>query len=205
MPEERIYLASKSFQALFNDADLFHENAKKIYGQYRESQSESNKMGDQKLLRQQRSYSRGCIISCVAALESFANHILKDFGIFGKSDINEDWLKVNEKRLLIKKPIDWPLYPKIIFLATLCNSPLKSPHYYWDLGCKELEILKEIVTIRNKIVHGKIIEKAMTIELGPNGVHIVNDVAGKNHWPQLRSPGIYIPLITLMQILSMTI
>lgn len=177
-------LNSKSFQALFDDSYFFYKNASEINIKYHESIDPKSKLSDQFLLNQMRSFSRACIISAIAALESLSNHLIKDFKKHDKKDIPERWF-ASDSKWQNKRIMEWPLIQKIRFLPTICNKKLKSPDEYFEFPDYKLELFCELVTIRNKIVHGKLVPVRISID---TKTKILKADYPENYWPISKIP-----------------
>ncbi|MEE9442445.1 MAG: hypothetical protein V3V99_07235 [candidate division Zixibacteria bacterium] len=176
MPVEELHVLSKSFQALFNDADYFLSEAKRL----KRKLDNDSEYFDQNILSRVRACSRACIIASVAGLESFANSVLEAFKKHDISVLDPEWMNKKHRSRDLEY---WPVCEKIRFIPVLCNVEKNPPQDYFAEDNKDLEQLSEYAKIRNSIVHGRVTKIKFNIEIGKDGNHLVDDNLDENKWP----------------------
>lgn len=180
MAGQEVTVHSKSFQALFNDAEYFLNEASRIDSLFEEMPKGDSRL--QELLAKRRACARGCILSSVAALESFANLLLLELKKRELREINPVWLSTHPGN----KPITGlkKLEDKIKFIPVLCNSFLKPPDRYFNESDDDFKALIELRRIRNRIAHGEIVDVKFLVGYRSNGIiSIAYDGFPENFWP----------------------
>lgn len=184
MSTESVNVISKSFQALFNDADYFLEQAR-LLNEGLASGSADSGLPNQKVLGNQRACLRACFISCVAALESFVNIILIELKRREPQALHPDWLYRRQR----KQKLDmWALPDKVRFVPVLCNKDLKPPDEYFDENGRGHRILSELIEIRHTLVHGRPVEVKFLIKHSQNRIKQFSNDSPDNFWPETRFP-----------------
>ncbi|MCJ7457562.1 MAG: hypothetical protein MUP17_01050 [candidate division Zixibacteria bacterium] len=140
---------------------------------------------DQDLFMKEKSASRASFIMGVAGIEAFTNNVLRDFSVRTKDDLPKNLL--NKKQ--IENPINyWRLVDKVYFLPTLCNPQLEPPPFYFQENSKEFKLFKELVEIRNSIMHGRPEPFLVLVKLKPDRFHELTADFPDNLWPISRVP-----------------
>lgn len=179
MPRQFAKFIRHPFQSLFFSMEYYYVESKRLYEKIHAQDPSKPQEFDQHLWMQEKAAARACFIMGMAGIEAFANNILGDFAVRGKSDLPESLLNRSQK----KRNIDyWRLTDKIYFLPTLCNSLLTPPAFYFKKDSNQFQLFEELVEIRNGIMHGRPEPFLALIKLKPNKVHEMNDNFPENFW-----------------------
>lgn len=179
MPYQFAKFIRRPFQSLFYSMEYYYNESRELYQKIHAQDPSKPQEFDQRLWMQEKAAARACFIMGMAAIEAFANNILRDFGVRGKEDVPESLLNKSQK----KRDVDyWRLTDKVYFLPTLCNAQLRPPASYFKRDSKEFQLFDELVEIRNGIMHGRPEPFLALIKLKPNKLHEVNDNFPENFW-----------------------
>jgi hypothetical protein len=182
---ENVDLSSRPFQALFNDADYFLQEAQLYQEKVTQSKSLGKDFADQTSLRISRSNARACVVALVAGLEAFANSVLKEFGKRSVDEVNPEWLTRNQKKIDLDR---WTLKDKVRFIPTLCNSKADNPVLFFKTDSVEFKLFAELVEIRNSIAHGRIVSIKMKVTMYSDKKHEADTAFPENVWPNSDFP-----------------
>ena len=152
MPWQYCNYIRRPFQSLFFSMDFYYKQSQELYKKIHAQDFENPSQLDQKLWMEEKSASRTCFIMGIAAIEAFANNILRDFAVRNKGDLPVGMLNKSQK----DNPIDrWRLIDKVYFMPTLCNAVISPPASFFNRKSKEFILFEELVEIRNTIMHGR--------------------------------------------------
>jgi len=185
MPRQFARFRSRPFQSLFFSMEYYYADSKRLYDKIHAQDPKKPLEFDQELWMNEKAAARAAFIMGIAAIEAFANNILRDFSIRGKKDLPESLLNKSQKQLKIDF---WRLADKVYFLPTLCNSQLTPPAFYFKRESEQFQLFEELVEIRNGIMHGRPEPFLGLIKLNPNKLHEVNDNFPENFWPLSKFP-----------------
>lgn len=180
MPYQFAKFIRRPFQSLFYSMEYYYNESMELYQNIHAQDPSKPQEFDQRLWMQEKAVARACFIMGMAAIEAFANNILRDFAVRGKEEVPESLLNKSQK----KKEIDyWRLTNKVYFLPTLCNSQLTPPAFYFKRDSTQFQLFEELVKIRNGIMHGRPEPFLALLKLKPNQVHEMDDSFVENFWP----------------------
>ncbi|SYZ72931.1 hypothetical protein TRIP_C21046 [Candidatus Zixiibacteriota bacterium] len=175
----------RPFQSLLYSMDYYYREAERLYKEVKSQDTTDWTNLDQNLWMREKAASRASFLMGIASIEAFANNILLDFSIRKKEDLPNDILNKSQK----ERPIDrWRLADKVYFLPTLCNKELTPPENYFKKDSEPFTIFKELIGIRNGIMHGRPYPFRVLFELRSNKQHLVYDDFDDNFWPITHIP-----------------
>ena len=185
MPWQFAKFIRRSFQSLFYSMEYHYREAEEFYKKIHQQDPSRPQDFDQILFEKEKSASRASFIMGIAGIEAFANNVIRDFSVRTKDDLPKNLL--NKKQ--IENPIKyWRLMDKIYFLPTLCNPELALPPRYFQKNSKEFKLFKELVEIRNSIMHGRPEPFLVLIKLKPDRFHEVTADFPDALWPISKVP-----------------
>lgn len=179
MPRQFAKFIRRPFQSLFYSMEYYYNESKGLYEKIHAQDPSRPQEFDQHLWMKEKAAARAAFIMGMAAIEAFANNILRDFAVRGKKDLPESLLNKLQKKYDVNF---WRLPDKIYFLPTLCNSQLTPPAFYFKRDSKEFQLFEELVKIRNGIMHGRPEPFLALINLKPNKLLEANDNFPENFW-----------------------
>jgi hypothetical protein len=179
MPRQFAKFIRRPFQSLFYSMEYYFKESKELYDKIHAQDPARPQDFDQHLWMKEKAAARAAFIMGMAAIEAFANNILRDFAVRGKKDLPESLLNKLQKKYDVNF---WRLPDKTYFLPTLCNSQLIPPAFYFKRDSKEFQLFEEIVKIRNGIMHGRPEPFLVLIKFKPSELHEVNDNFPENFW-----------------------
>lgn len=182
---EEITLTSKTFQWLYSDADYHLDQAEHFHSLVKASTAQGPLHTDQVALGKARAHSRACIICVIAGTESLCNCIVDRLQEKDTTDIPSEWIPKKQRN---RKFEDWPLYLKVRFVPVLCCNSLKPPGTYFEDSDASINELREIVRVRNTMVHGTLVTTRYTVAFGQNNLHTMGGEPPEDFWSLTHFP-----------------
>jgi hypothetical protein len=185
MPWQFVRYSRRPFQSLFFAMELYYSKSQELYKKIQFQVLDNPATCDQQLWMEEKAISRDCLVMGMAALEAFANNLIRDFIKRNKENLDPGILNKNQKN----NPIDrWSLSDKIYFLPTLCNSSMLTPELFFNPLSADFRCFIELIKIRNGIVHGRPEASLMLMTINPNRMHELDDDFSENCWPISKIP-----------------
>lgn len=164
-------ITSKIYQGLFSDAD-YHLERSEFFNLIVEQSAKGGPMNiDQAALGKARAHGRACIISVIGGAESLCNCFVEELHKRTIKDLPNDWVPRNQRG---RKFNYWPLVYRLRFIPVLCNEEKIHPTAYFEESDEKIIELRELVEIRNMIVHGGIVKTKYECEFGENNLHTIS-------------------------------
>lgn len=182
---DEITLTSKIFQWLYSDADYHLNQAEHFHSLLMASTAQGPLNTDQVALGKARAHGRACVITVIAGTESLCNCIENSHSKRKPKDVPAEWIPKKQRN---RKFEDWPLYLKIRFVPVLCRDSLNPPDSYFDDSDAAINELREIVRVRNTMVHGSMVTTRYTVAFGRNNLHTMGGEPPEDFWPITHFP-----------------
>lgn len=184
MPWQFGKIVRRPFQALFDSMEYHYKESERLYKDVHAQDPSKPREFDQDLWMREKTASRACFITGIAAMEAFANNLFRDFAVRSEKALPKTMLAKSQRGAFDW----WPLAERVYFLPTLCNKDLSPPACYFKRDSPAFELFEELVKIRHSVMHSRP-EKVMVLcRLKRDKVHIFNDDFPGNFWPLSKIP-----------------
>ncbi|PKK84841.1 MAG: hypothetical protein CVT49_01415 [candidate division Zixibacteria bacterium HGW-Zixibacteria-1] len=160
--------------------DHFLSESEKLYEEIHAQDPTKPEAFNPRIFYSEKIIAKASFLMGMTAIEAFANFILKDYSVRDKKDLPKELLN----KAQISQKIDrWPLASKIYFLPTLCNPLLEPPAFYFNMDSIAYKTFRELVEIRNGMLHITPQTWIVLIKLKTNKRHELHDDFPENFWP----------------------